>query len=80
MPMYEFQCAQCGHCFEEIASINAETEPCPQCNADAPRLLSAPNLKTGAAPFKVGPVHPVIKNPIKGGGCGGCSGCGSSIG
>lgn len=79
MPMYEFQCPQCGYCFEDIAPINQTTVACPSCGAnEAARIMSAPNLKTGAAPFKVGPVRPM---PPRSGGCSGnCGGCGSSMG
>lgn len=85
MPMYEFQCAACGHCFEEIAPSGSESAPCPcpSCgSSDSNRQLSAPSLKTGAAPFKVGPVRPMAPRKAGGGCAGGCGGCGgnSSIG
>jgi putative FmdB family regulatory protein len=41
MPIYEFECAQCGERFEELAAAE-EVPPCPACGAaGARRLLSA---------------------------------------
>ncbi len=62
MPLYDFYCEKCTKSFEEISSAD-ETPPCPHCGAnDAKRELSAPSpLKTGAFPYKVGPVHPMMK-------------------
>lgn len=35
MPLYEFQCAECGHTFEKLKPIRdmkvPESEPCPNC-------------------------------------------------
>jgi len=34
MPIYEFQCRDCGHEFEKILPFSAQTLPaCPQCNS-----------------------------------------------
>lgn len=45
MPMYEYGCPNCGT-FEVIANISTSAEPtrCPTCQAEAPRVLSAPRL------------------------------------
>lgn len=78
MPMYEYQCQDCGMSFEEIAGRD-EAVACPSCGTtNTSRQLSAPSLKTGAAPFKVGPVRPMA--PKRSGGCpgGSCGGCGGS--
>lgn len=58
MPMFDFQCPKCNHRFEELV-YGDEKAVCPQCGEkDIERLVSAPSpLKTGAFPFKVGPVH-----------------------
>lgn len=82
MPMYDFYCTSCSHEFEEMASPDGACPPCPECgSAETERLVSAPNLKHGAMPFKVGPVRPMPPKPLRGGGpCGGggCSGgCGA---
>lgn len=42
MPIYEYQCPQCGHVFEEWvkASESLGEEPCPKCGTIAPRVMS----------------------------------------
>ena len=42
MPIYEYQCPQCGRVFEEWVKLSDAHEemPCPDCGADAPRLIS----------------------------------------
>jgi putative FmdB family regulatory protein len=31
MPIYEFECTRCGHCFEQIMKVGAAAPPCPAC-------------------------------------------------
>ncbi len=71
MPLYDFYCEKCAKSFEEIISAD-ETPVCPTCGTqDVKREISAPSpLKTGAFPYKVGPVHPIAKKR-PGAGCGG---------
>lgn len=84
MPMYDFQCVSCGHQFEEVVSASCETCTCPSCgNEEAQRQVCAPNLKTGAPPFKVTgppprrtPLPPKKPIPNRGGCGGGCGGGG----
>ncbi|WP_297217928.1 zinc ribbon domain-containing protein [uncultured Desulfovibrio sp.] len=79
MPMFDFTCPQCGAKFEELV-FGDEVPPCPVCgHAQTERMISAPSpLKTGAFPFKVGPVHPLASKMAKGlSGCGGACGTGS---
>ncbi|MCI7567900.1 zinc ribbon domain-containing protein [Desulfovibrio sp.] len=83
MPMYDYICASCGAKFEELRRSDDETAPvCPACGGtDTQRQLSVPSpLKTGAFPFKVGPVHPLASKMGKGlAGCGGsCGTCASA--
>ncbi len=75
MPLYDFKCQSCQKNFEELTH-NQEMPPCPHCqSADVVREISAPSpLKTGAFPYKVGPVHPMMQRT--GGGCGGACGSG----
>lgn len=42
MPIYEYQCPKCQHVFEEWvkASDAHGQEPCPQCGAPSPRIMS----------------------------------------
>ena len=80
MPLYDFVCPACGAQFEELA-FGDETPACPQCgHAETQRQMSVPSpLKTGAFPFKPGPVHPLASKMGKalahlGGQAGGCGG------
>jgi putative FmdB family regulatory protein len=45
MPMYDFQCTQCEHVFEEVTPSDAAPPLCPECSATTERLMSAPNFK-----------------------------------
>lgn len=81
MPMYEFVCAGCGASFEDICAADAPAPRCPSCGANnTERKISAPSqLKTGAFPYKIGPVHPAankmargISSCPSGGACGSC--------
>lgn len=44
MPIYEYQCQNCGHKFEEIQGINDEPlKKCPECGKQKlEKLISAP--------------------------------------
>ena len=52
MPLYEYQCKQCGHRFEKIQGFSApdETE-CPKCHGELERLISAPALQFKGSGF-----------------------------
>ena len=40
MPIYEFECEECGERFEElVATSDAEAPPCPHCGAAGARRL-----------------------------------------
>ncbi len=43
MPTYDYQCASCGHCFEQFQSISTKPlKKCPLCGNDAlKRLIGA---------------------------------------
>ena len=43
MPIYEYQCRSCCHCFEYLAlSSDEAAPPCPECQcADVEKLMSA---------------------------------------
>ena len=78
MPMYDFLCPKCGKKFEELVPAHSSQEPlCPACGAASQRQMSAPSpLKTGAFPYKPGPVRPMgmgAPSPC-GGACGGGGG------
>ena len=70
MPLYEYRCADCGHQFEALVPAGrADQESCPDCGAEARRLLSLV-----AAPVRG---HDGAAAPSPGGCCGGaCGHCG----
>jgi putative FmdB family regulatory protein len=52
MPIYEYQCKGCCHCFEEIVFSGHEFEPkCPKCNCgDVQKLISAAAVRPAGIP------------------------------
>ncbi|MDO5484187.1 MAG: zinc ribbon domain-containing protein [Desulfovibrionaceae bacterium] len=81
MPMYDFLCPKCGEKFEELVPAQStDTPPCPKCGAASDRQMSIPSpLKTGAFPYKPGPVRPMgMGGPSPCGGAGSCAGCSSA--
>jgi putative FmdB family regulatory protein len=57
MPMYDFECTQCGHAFETVTPSDALPPPCPECQAATERLMGAPLFGSG----KVGDMSPKAK-------------------
>ncbi len=54
MPLYEYQCKQCGNRFEKIQSFSAPDEKeCPKCGAEVERLISAPAIQFKGAGWYV---------------------------
>ncbi|HET7119679.1 MAG TPA: FmdB family zinc ribbon protein [Solirubrobacterales bacterium] len=49
MPVYEFECEQCGACFEELVSA-AAAAPCPSCGSERVRRLYSPVSPPGRQP------------------------------
>jgi putative FmdB family regulatory protein len=76
MPMYDFSCQDCTAVFEELLMKGESAAACPKCGSSRTmRMVSAPSpLKTGAFPFKPGPVHPVASRMAGGCGSGVCPG------
>lgn len=64
MPMFDFLCPSCQNQFEELI-FGDDKALCPKCGEqNVERMISAPSpLKTGAFPYKVGPVHPLVSKP-----------------
>ena len=59
MPIYEYQCKACCHCFEELVFSSRAPKPrCPKCDcADVQKLMSAgcvraQGIPTGSGGFK----------------------------
>jgi putative FmdB family regulatory protein len=42
MPIYEYECAACGHCFERIMKVGEEAPACPDCGAKETKKRAAP--------------------------------------
>ena len=49
MPIYEFNCQECGETFEELVSLSADkAPPCPKCkNHKTKRLMSVTQISCG---------------------------------
>ncbi|WP_462324531.1 FmdB family zinc ribbon protein [Desulfoplanes sp.] len=48
MPIYEFECAQCKHQFEEVVLAQDEPVTCPECGSqEVKKLLSSGSFVTG---------------------------------
>jgi putative FmdB family regulatory protein len=41
MPIYEYQCLDCGHTFEKLQSLQESPASCPACGKEARRVMSA---------------------------------------
>ena len=41
MPIYEYQCQECGHEFEDYLSIDSPNPDCPICNKSTQKLVSS---------------------------------------
>lgn len=45
MPLYEYECSQCGHTFEVVQKAHAQPlKKCPKCSGPLRKLLSAPAI------------------------------------
>ena len=68
MPLYEYQCKQCGHRFEKIQSFSApEEKVCPACGGEVERLISAPAIQFKGAGWYVNDYAGRNKAPSSGG-------------
>ena len=54
MPVYEFECEQCGDRFEELAPGDTQSLPCPACGSDRTRRLLSPVSPPGRQPRGAG--------------------------
>lgn len=71
MPIYEYQCDECGAEFEEIRSTTADAPPCPKCKSDKTRkLMSCCRYASGGGDAHAGRASA----PAARSGCAGCSG------
>ena len=53
MPIYEYECSECGHRFEELAAAGTDRHKCPACGRESGARLwsvvSPPNRQHGGA-------------------------------
>lgn len=75
MPLFEYECDSCGEVFEIIARFDAAAPVCDKCGSSrvVQRIGRPAPLKTGAFPYKLGPVHPFANKMAQGA----CATCGS---
>jgi putative FmdB family regulatory protein len=50
MPVYEFECEECGRRFEELTSSDSGSLPCPRCRSGRTRRLLSPVSPAGRQP------------------------------
>ncbi len=69
MPLFDFECEECGKHFDELLFEEDEDDlpSCPACGSyRTKRLLSIPGpLKKNPFPFKVGPVNQAYVNNVR---------------
>ena len=48
MPIYEYECKKCGHCFEELVlAKDTDLPSCPKCRAkEVQQLMSAGSIRS----------------------------------
>jgi putative FmdB family regulatory protein len=54
VPVYEFECEQCGDRFEELAPSDTQTLACPACGSGRTRRLLSPVSPPGRQPRGAG--------------------------
>jgi putative FmdB family regulatory protein len=59
LPLYEYQCTQCGYRYEKIQKFDAEADAaCPKCGGELYRPLTAPALQFKGAGWYVNDYAP----------------------
>lgn len=73
MPLYEYECTDCGHRFEELVNASAcDCPPCPKCHASkggAVKRIMSPVNSPGLGHYPY-PKGGFAQAPPAGGGCG----------
>jgi putative FmdB family regulatory protein len=54
VPIYEFECEECGAGFEELVAVSAATAPCPECGSEQTRRLMSAVSPPGRQPRGAG--------------------------
>ena len=80
MPIYDFICDDCQSEFEDIM-VQSELPICPSCGGvNVTKKVSIPSpQKSRAFPFKVGPVHPIVKQKAGSSACPSAGNCGTGF-
>ncbi len=50
MPIYEFECEECGSRFDELVAVDAPSPPCPRCASGKVRRLFSEVAPPGRQP------------------------------
>lgn len=68
MPIYEYQCRKCHHCFETLVfSMDAQAPPCPKCDCrEVEKLMSAGCVRPQGIPTGSGGYKPPACRPAGG--------------
>ncbi|QGY40038.1 zinc ribbon domain-containing protein [Pseudodesulfovibrio cashew] len=75
MPIFEYQCNDCGNEFEELVFDRDECPPCPKCGSkETGKLMSAVRSRVGGGPAASGGESESAPAPAASSGCAGCSG------
>jgi putative FmdB family regulatory protein len=54
VPIYEFECEECGEVFEELVAASAGAVPCPACGSERTRRLMSAVSPPGRQPRGAG--------------------------
>jgi putative FmdB family regulatory protein len=54
MPVYEFECEECGRRFEELTPSDTRSLACPECGSERTRRLLSPVSPAGRQPRGAG--------------------------
>lgn len=57
MPMYDFQCASCGHEFEEMVGMSAPPPACPSCGGASEKRISGTHVGVKRKVGKKAQIH-----------------------
>jgi putative FmdB family regulatory protein len=50
VPIYEFECEECGGCFEELVAASAAAVACPECGSERTRRMMSAVSPPGRQP------------------------------
>ena len=68
MPIYEYECRECSHRFEEWAGMNDPYPKCPKCEGEVERIISLTgigSIEMGAREYYEKVIKPDAKKTAK---------------